>query len=510
MGLPYHQADIREIEAKPGDQIGGILKISQGSRNFLRYGYGDLLRDDRKWRVIHRVWPGSQRLLLWGDPVTGAAYSRAFGFCGSDGCELMEPLTFKGRKGSGIAGDRCGYADQSLRPRWDWEKYLYTYRIWGRLMYNPDSEPDPWRRHLRHHFSEAAGAIESALASASRILPLMTTAHLPSAANNNYWPEMYWNQSLFDAEHPGPYSDTPSPKVFGNVSPLDPQLFARVNDYADELLTGKPSSKYSPVEVAKLIESYATAATNHLLSAQRHTKTAAAEYRRLALDTAIQAGLGKFFAAKLRSAVLYRLFEKTSDRSALRAAITEYRQARAAWADFANPAKDIYLADITVGEAPHLRGHWLDRLPAIDRDIDTLAAKLTESTPTAAQNAASAIARLQSPRNPLFVGAIHIPEKSFIPGQPATIHFIVRIPWEMQPAEVNLYYRHVNQAERFNVIEMNESHRHYFLAAIPGSYTDSPYPLQYYFEVKGPKEAYRFPGSLDDLMTQPYFLLRRA
>src|SRR6266478_4901598 len=29
LGLPYHQADIREIEARPGDQIGGILKISQ-------------------------------------------------------------------------------------------------------------------------------------------------------------------------------------------------------------------------------------------------------------------------------------------------------------------------------------------------------------------------------------------------------------------------------------------------------------------------------------------------
>ena len=189
--MPYHQADIREIEAKPGDQIGGILKISQGSRNFLRYGYGDLLREDRKWSVTHRVWPGSQRLLLWGDPLTGAAYSRRFGFCGSDGAEIMEPLTFKGRKGSGIAGDRCGYADQSLRPRWDWEKYLYGYRIWGRLLYNPDSDPDPWRRYLRSHFGAGAPEIESALANASRILPIVTTAHLPSAANNNYWPEIY-------------------------------------------------------------------------------------------------------------------------------------------------------------------------------------------------------------------------------------------------------------------------------------------------------------------------------
>ena len=48
------------------------------------------------WSVIHRIWPGTQRLLLSGDPLTTAAYSRAFSFCGSDGVEIMEPLSFKG------------------------------------------------------------------------------------------------------------------------------------------------------------------------------------------------------------------------------------------------------------------------------------------------------------------------------------------------------------------------------------------------------------------------------
>src|ERR1039457_1457635 len=143
MGMPYNQAAIREQERpKAGKDGGALMKFSAGSRSFLRYGYGDLLRKDRRWGVLTRIWPGTQRLLLWGGPVTAAAPSRAFGFCGSDGVEICEPLSFKGRRGSGIAGDRCGYADASLRPRWDWEKYLYTYRVWGRLTYNPDAEPD--------------------------------------------------------------------------------------------------------------------------------------------------------------------------------------------------------------------------------------------------------------------------------------------------------------------------------------------------------------------------------
>jgi len=203
MGMTYHQADIRELEQPKAErQASALMKFSAGSRSFLRYGYGDLLREDRRWGVLHRIWPGTQRLLLWGDPLTAAAYSRAFRFCGSDGVEICEPLSFKGRRGSGIAGDRCAYADKSLTPRWDWEKYEYSHRVWGRLLYNPNSDPDPWRRHLARHFGEGAPEIESALANASRILPLVTTAHLPSAANNNYWPEMYVNMSLVDDTRP--------------------------------------------------------------------------------------------------------------------------------------------------------------------------------------------------------------------------------------------------------------------------------------------------------------------
>jgi len=56
----------------------------------------------------------------------------------------------------------------------------------------------------------------------------------------------------------------------------------------------------------------------------------------------------------------------------LEEAVSQYTKARAAWADLANTAKGVYMTDITVGEHPQLRGHWLDRLPAMDRDIAAL------------------------------------------------------------------------------------------------------------------------------------------
>ena len=35
---------------------------------------------------------------------------------------------------------------------------------------------------------------------------------------------------------------------------MDPQLFLRINDFAEELLKGERSGKYSPIEYAQWIE----------------------------------------------------------------------------------------------------------------------------------------------------------------------------------------------------------------------------------------------------------------
>ena len=306
IGMPYQQTAIRELEMpREHEHADGFAALSTGSRSFTRYGYADFLRADRRYNLMYRVWPGSDRLLLTGDPATMAAHSQAFEFGGSDGAEMFEPLSFKGRRGSGLRGGRCAYADRSLEPRRDWEKYRYTYRLWGRLLYDPGASPEVWRRALRHRFQARAPHIEAALASSTRILPILTTAHLPSAANDTYTTEIYTNQPIADAAIPNPFGDTPSPKVFGYTSPLDPQLFASIEEFVGEVLAGKRSGKYSPSEVARWLDTLAGSAEQHLGEALKaEASPADAELRRVIVDVRIEAGLGRFFAAKLRSGVL--------------------------------------------------------------------------------------------------------------------------------------------------------------------------------------------------------------
>lgn len=160
-GVPYHQASLRKRE-QSHESDPNILD-GQASR----YGYSNFLKNDRTYDVLHRIWPGTQRVLLSGDPVFAAGYGRASSFCGSAGVEWDEPLSFKGRDGTGIAGGRCAYLDSSLNPTLDFQKFLYTYRVWGRLIYNPHAAPQTWRRYLVKQFGPAARPVEDALAHAA-------------------------------------------------------------------------------------------------------------------------------------------------------------------------------------------------------------------------------------------------------------------------------------------------------------------------------------------------------
>jgi len=511
MGLPYQQASIRDLEMpREEGKTEGFFALSSGSRSFTRYGYADFLREDRPYRVMFRIWPGSHRLLLWGDPSSAAAHARAFSFCGCNGAELFEPLSFKGRRGSGIAGSRCAYADTSLEPRWDWQKYLYTYRSWGRLMYNPDAAPDSWQRYLRKQFRAAAPDVEAALASATPITQILTSAHLPSAANENFNPEYYTNQSILDASRPSQYSDTPVPKVFGNVSPLDPQLFSSINEFVAELLKQERSGKYSPLEVAQWLDAAADAAASHLRQAEAHaTNKSSPDFRRAAIDLRIEIGIGRFFAAKFRSGVLYAAYEHSGDRTALEEALKQHRRARDIWQSFAEGAKGAYVSDITFGPSPHQRGNWLDRLPAIDQDIAEMQKRIETAPSTGAQPSPKSLRDLTMPAKRESIDVQHTPARSFTPGRPLGI--AIAAPRSVrQSLTVRMYYRHVNQAERYQSAEM-QANEDRFSATIPADYTNTKYPLQYYFEIRRRVDnVWLFPGLGNKLQTQPYFVARPA
>lgn len=518
MGLPYHQAAIRELDRPPTDRDGGrggkarFMTVSEGSRPFTRYSYGDFLREDRRYDVVFRIWPGTQRVLLWGDPAMAAGFGRHASLAGCQGVEWCEPLSLKGREGTGLPGPRDGYADDTLSPEDDWEKHAYTYRLFGRLTYNPDSEPETWRRSLRTAFGPLAEPAEAALASASRILPLVTTAHHPSASNNYYWPEIYTDIAIVgrDGSVETHYYDTPVPKRFGTVGPLDPEIFSSVEESISETLAGEPSGRYSPLEVAGWLEHLSEDAMEHLARIEKEiADPAAQEARRLIVDVTIQAGIGRFFAGKMRAAVLWELFRRTGSPAIYREALEANRSARAAWAEAADRASGVYVEDLTYGPQPWLRGTWSDRLPAIDRNIDAMAA--SERTPLARTDVTEADARrllTETSRGSRTADVSHTPPPAFRPGEPVPLALDVGGAGTRSVETVRLRYRRLDQSEAYEEVEMAREGAP-FVGAIPGAYSDSPFALQYHFVIRDPRGGtWLHPGLGDELSDQPYYVVR--
>jgi hypothetical protein len=505
-GLGYHQADIREAEY-PRKGVTGTFAVSSGERNFTRYGYGDFYRKDSNIDVLYRVWPGTQRHLLWGDPALASGYGRAANFCGAAGMELCEPLTFKGREGSGHPGGRNSYVDSSLANiNRDTNKFTITYLLWGRYLYNPDTAPEVHHRFFRQAFGSSAPALEAALASSSRILPLITTAWLPSASNHSFWPELYSPISILPPTGKPLYSDSPAPHNVSAISPLDPQLFSTIDQHAKDLTSGTKNARYSPGEVIEWLEMLVSTSTKSLAAARLSSGSRAKspEFRQVEEDILIVNALGLYYANLFRAALFYSIYERTGDPAAAAQALAAYRKGRDAWANMAERADKIYGTDISYGDIPIRRGNWADRLPEIDHDLAALEKYFGDKPTTQEPLSGKAIQQTTKAPRPT-VDIKHTVPNVFRSGD--DLHLTVITPAIV--TESVLWYRHVNHAERWLSAPMQKTGNAHS-AFIPGSYTNSPCPLQYYFELHTTDAATLHPPFNPTFSNQPYYVILSA
>jgi hypothetical protein len=73
-----------------------------------------------------------------------------------------------------------------------------------------------------------------------------------------------------------------------------------------------------------------------------------------------------------------------------------------------------------------------------------------------------------------------------------------------------LRFRRVNQSEIWQAKEM-ELRGTAYRALIPADYADSPFPLQYHFELRERSgAAWLFPGLKPGWQGQPYYVVRQA
>jgi hypothetical protein len=158
---------------------------------------------------------------------------------------------------------------------------------------------------------------------------------------------------------------------------------------------------------------------------------------------------------------------------------------------------------------PHQRGHWLDRLPAIDDDIRLLEKQLESATggKTESKYVHAAVREALGRPQRISITCIHTPPAQFVPSQALEIILSVKEE-KATPISIRLHYRHVNQAESYQTVEMLRQNGRY-QAVLPRAYTASSFLLQYYFELKQRSgKAWLWPGFAPDFANQPYYVVQ--
>jgi hypothetical protein len=104
----------------------------------------------------------------------------------------------------------------------------------------------------------------------------------------------------------------------------------------------------------------------------------------------------------------------------------------------------------------------------------------------------------------LTLSCRHTPATTFTPGTAQTVELQVA---STGISAVRLKYRHVNQGEYYQAIEM-QARGSIYRGAIPAEYTQSEYAIQYFFEIEaGPGHVACYPGLGPDLTSQPYYVV---
>jgi hypothetical protein len=453
MGLPFHPTHIN----------------TQNQRD-RRHGYADLLSLPQRYPMHWRLWNGgTTRMLLWADPDYVRRFAESTRVYNGTSFEINEMLA---TKMLGEEHDTVPF--ELLNPTYRYydfecERYWHYYQVWGRMSYNPETQPDIWEQEFSRRFGRESGtALMQGLHLASRVLPRIVAAsyRYQRFPTTRGWAEM---QRMGDLP------------VYAKAEGTDIQQFMNTADYARLLIDGGTTAMRTPIQTSFWFASVSETILKKVGQAERNINaTSKNEFLATVTDLTILAHLAAYHAQRLLAGVHYNLYDKTGDLYAFDKAIEQEKKARDAWSRIVAAAGDIYCKDLAFGV--HRVGfsrHWSEELAALDQGIE----QLIEERKKAKQRPQDTgrTVRIPTPAE------IEAPEvileriKQATPGQDLIVHVQVSDPDGIQ--WVRLRYRHLTQLEDYLCVDMKRNpNMGLYTAVIPGDFIVPQWHLMYFIE----------------------------
>ena len=205
------------------------------------------------------------------------------------------------------------------------EKHWYSFLLWGRLGYDPETSPELLKGLIASRLKTTQSAkLYDTWQAASRIIPLVNrTRYVP-------WDYMWWVEGCR-----------------GNLLDKSIQGFHTVNIFLDprwggmegtqhvgipEFVSGKRNSGITPLASADQLDALANDA---LKGAAEINDGGNPELHETLGDIRAQARLGQYYAAKIRGTVSAGLFRRTGEARHQTEAVAHLEKALGAWHDYA-------------------------------------------------------------------------------------------------------------------------------------------------------------------------------
>ena len=495
--LPYHLSTMRSEELAQLDNF----------NHSRRYSYADMLKKPRYYNVIFRLWNyGSTNLFLWGDADYARRFSKSCSLSQAAGFQVNAPLSLK--YGHELSHKEAWntFADESLRSgKWEDERFWMWYTMFGRLGYRTDTHEKVWLREFDSHFGKGRGKIlEQALAEASKIIPMITTVHMPVHPSLRYWTEMSTGFALFDENNlysPQKY-DFQSGITYGSTEPSDHGMFYGIEEYVNDCVNGTMAGKYTPVQYAGWLQTLADGVEEKISQAQAvPEKGDNAEYKALLVDLRMLCDMARYHAYKIRAALELAWWKHNKDTAHLKACETLFRRALRYWELLSEKGDKAYYHDLDFSSAGSKtrRGTWRDLKKELEADLNTIEKLLDGASVT------DTLYKKEKEEKELCLSS------EFPAEVKAGSDIRIRVSktgvgiWPDTPV---LHYRHVNQTEGlFHTLVMTETGEGYE-AVIPGEYVTADWDLMVYITVqKRNGICSMYPGIYNPVYPYPYHVI---
>lgn len=473
MGLPYHPT------------------VADPLYRESRYSFGAMLAYPRKYRVLYRLWTvGSQRLLLWGDPDYSTRFAQSCRLGGGEGFEVFAPLSNKGYGND--SGAWQIFADRAFEQgRWEHERYWFFYLVFGRMGYNPQTDPEVWQREFRHRFGAAAGDLETAYRQAGRVIPFLTAVRLPSASEWSWWPEMDTGDRLaeYALTQPSDSAQFYAIQTWKRTPRWRCEAWdATVRGYVEDALDGQLNGKRTPIEVSHKLRSLAETTLKSLDLARGKVRDAkSAELRATDLDLRVLAQLALYHAEKTQAATHLTFFERTNEAGRLDPALQHMRAAAAAWEQIVRLTDGVYYDKMVFGTSPHNArnkhghhhsGHWKDRLAEVREDV-TLIEQLLQKHGGRGQKYRTL------PGETLLTEFPRIEQTPIETAEPdRDLIIAARVSSKAPVRQVLLHFRPLNQTADWKEVPMQRNSDGRYEGVVPGKMISTRWDVQYYLEVQ--------------------------